>query len=133
MDEKLLREQLRRALDWHEAHTDWKSAVKDFPANRRGVRPPGSPHSPWELLEHMRLAQKDILEFCRNPKHVSPDWPEGYWPKNPAPPSAAAWDKSLREFEQDVNAAKKLVDNRKVDLLAPIRTERARRFCAKFC
>jgi len=120
MDEKILREQLRRALSWHDAHAGWKSAVKDFPVKLRGKRPSGAPHSPWELLEHMRLAQKDILEFCRDPKHVSPSWPESYWPKDPAPPTAGAWDKSVQEFEKDVRAVQKLLDDPKTDLFAPI-------------
>lgn len=120
MDEKALREQLVKMLDWGEAHAGWKSAVKDFPAAHRGTRPPGSPHSAWELLEHIRLAQFDILEFSRNPKHTSPPWPQGYWPKVPAPPSAAAWEKSVKQIETDQRAMQKLVENPKTDLLAKI-------------
>lgn len=120
MDEKILREHLRKVLGWGEAHVDWKSALADFPAKERGVRPPGAPHSAWELLEHVRIAQGDMLEFSRNPKHVSPDWPSGYWPESPAPPNAAAWEKSIKAFEKDLKAMEKLVSVPNTDLCAPI-------------
>ena len=120
MDEKVVRDYLRRALSWHEAHVDWKKAVKGIPAKDQGRRPKGAEHSPWELLEHMRLATWDILEFSRDPKHVSPDWPAGYWPKKPAPRNAAAWDKSVKALEHDLEEMGKLVTDPKTDLLAPI-------------
>ena len=120
MDEKVLRDYLGRALSWHEAHVDWKKAVTGIPLKDRGRRPKGAEHSPWELLEHMRLATWDILEFSRDPKHVSPDWPAGYWPKKPAPPNAAAWDKSVKALEHDLEEMGKLVTDPKADLLAPI-------------
>jgi hypothetical protein len=120
VDEKILREQLGKALDWDEAHADWKTAVAGLPAIERGIRPPGAPHSAWELLEHARIAQWDILEFCRNPKHVSPDFPAGYWPKTPAPPHAAAWDKSMKAFEKDLQEMQELLMDPRTDLAAPI-------------
>jgi hypothetical protein len=121
MDEKMLREYLGRALDWHEAHVDWKKVVADIPEKQQGMLPPGAEHSPWELLEHMRLATWDILEFSRDTKnHKSPGWPEGYWPKTPAPPKPAAWDKSVQSLERDLKAMAKLVADPKTDLLAPI-------------
>lgn len=120
MDEKSLRDYLRRFLSWHEAHLDWKAALKDFPAKHRGTRPHGAPHSAWELLEHMRLATHDILEFSRDAKHVSPEWPSGYWPAKPAPPSAAAWDKSVKALEHDLEEMGKLVADAKIDLFARI-------------
>jgi len=120
MDEKILREQLGKALDWDEAHADWKTAVAGLPASERGIRPPGAPHSAWELLEHARIAQRDILEFCRNPKHISPDFPAGYWPKTPAPPDAAAWDKSVKGFETDLQEMRRLLMDPRTDLAAPI-------------
>ena len=120
MDEKLLRDNLGRSLSWHEAHVDWKKAVAGIPAKDQGKRPKGAEHSPWELLEHMRLATWDILEFSRDPKHVSPDWPAGYWPKKPAPPNAGAWEKSVRALERDLDEMRKLVNDPKLDLLAPI-------------
>lgn len=120
MDENALREQVSRALDWGEAHVDRKKAVKGIPAKDQGKRPKGSPHSPWELLEHMRIATWDILEFCRDAKHKSPDWPSEYWPKKPAPPNAAAWQKSVKALEHDLAEMKELVKDPKTDLLAPI-------------
>jgi DinB superfamily len=120
MDEKGLRDYLRRALTWHEAHVDWIKAVSGIPEKLRGKRPKGARHTPWELLEHMRLATWDIYEFCRNAKHKSPEWPAGYWPKKPAPPAAAAWDKSVQALERDLEAMGKLVADPKTDLLAPI-------------
>jgi hypothetical protein len=120
MDEKILRDQLAKSLDWGEAHVDWKSALADLPGKHRGVKPPGAPHSAWELLEHVRIAQWDILEFSRNPQHVSPDFPAGYWPKSPAPPNAAAWGKSIKAFEHDSREMQKLVTDPRTDLVAPI-------------
>jgi DinB superfamily len=120
MDEKALRDYLKRFLSWHEAHADWKAALKDFPEKLRGTRPPGAPYSAWQLLEHMRLATNDILEFSRDPKHVSPDWPAGYWPENPEPPSAAAWEKSAKSLEHDLEEMGKLVSDPKTDLFAKI-------------
>jgi hypothetical protein len=120
LDDKILREHLRKLLAEGEAHVDWKSALKGFPADQRGVRPAGSPHSAWELLEHTRIAQRDILEFSRDSKHVSPDWPSGYWPKTQEPPDSEAWDKSVRSLEKDLESMVKLVTDPKTDLAAPI-------------
>ncbi len=120
MDEKALREQLRKVVAWGDAHVDWPEALRGFPAKLRGVRPPGAEHSAWELLEHVRIAQWDILEFSRNPKHVSPDFPSGYWPRSGAPPSAAAWEKSVKAFFRDRREMQKLVASPKTDLFAPI-------------
>ncbi|MGB0037101.1 MAG: DinB family protein [Candidatus Acidiferrales bacterium] len=120
MDEKALREQLRRALAWGEAHVDWKKAFAGLEEKQRGAKPGGAPYSAWELLEHVRIGQWDILEFCRDAKHKSPDWPSGYWPKSAAPPNPAAWEKSVKAFEQDLEAVGKLVTDPKTDLLAPI-------------
>jgi DinB superfamily len=120
MDDKVLRDYLRRFLNWQEAHADFKRAFADFPVKDRGTRPPGLPYSGWELLEHMRIATHDILEFSRNAKHVSPDWPSGYWPRRPAPPSPAAWDRSVRAIKKDLEEMGKLVADPKTDLLASI-------------
>ncbi len=120
MDDKSLRDHVLYLLKDGGAHLGFEAAVKGLPVELRGKRPKGSPHSPWELLEHMRLAQRDILEFSRNPKHESPKWPEGYWPKTPAPPSAAAWTKSVRAFHQDLEAMCALVTDPAMDLFARI-------------
>ncbi|MGH9691766.1 MAG: DinB family protein [Candidatus Acidiferrales bacterium] len=120
MDDKILREHLRMLLHGHEAHADWTAALKDLPEQLRAVKPPGAPHSAWELLEHARIAQRDILEFSRNPKHVSPDWPSGYWPKASAPPSAMAWEKGAKSFQKDLESMVKLVTDPEADLAAKI-------------
>jgi hypothetical protein len=120
VEEEKLRKHLLEVLSGRGAHADWKASFRGIPSKLRGVRPSGFPHSLWELLEHMRLAQWDILEFSRDAGHVSPEWPSGYWPASPEPASAAAWDKSLKAFERDLEAMKKLVANRKTDLFAKI-------------
>jgi hypothetical protein len=120
MKERALREQLTNFLSGHAAHLDWKAAFAAIPPKLRGVRPNGTPHSAWELLEHMRIAQWDILEFSRNPKHGSPDWPAGVWPRTAAPPNAKAWKKSMKAFAADLAAMRKLVANPKTNLFARI-------------
>lgn len=120
MNDKALREHLLSLLAGGNAHLDWKAAFKGIPPKLRGVRPAGLAYSIWELLEHMRIAQWDIYEFSRDAKHVSPEWPAGYWPATQAPPSAKAWDESLKSFAQDLAAMKKLVENPKTDLFAKI-------------
>ena len=91
-----------------------------MPEKLRGVKPDGLPHSTWMLLEHLRLAQLDILEFSRNPKYESPKWPEGYWPTTEVPPSAIAWNRSIQEFREGLEAMQDLVRNPKTDLYARI-------------
>jgi len=114
-----LRDQLVKFLEGRGAHADFEQAVAGFPAELRGVKPPGSPHSAWELLEHLCIAQWDMLEFSRDPKHVSPDWPSGYWPKTAEPPDARAWDKAVSRFRADNEAMRKLVANPASDLFTP--------------
>src|SRR6266404_9619940 len=119
-NDKALREHLLSLLKGGGAHLDFEAAVKDLPARIQGERPKGATHSPWEVLEHMRIAQWDILEFTRNPKHVSPEFPGGYWPSAQAPVDAMAWDKSADAFRADLQAMGELVANQSTDLLAPI-------------
>jgi hypothetical protein len=118
--EQALRQQLVELLAGGQAHAKFEDIVKNFPTKLRGARPEKFPHSPWMILEHLRLAQWDILEFSRNPQHVSPPWPSGYWPKSEAPPNAAAWNKSIQQFRRDRKAMQNLVTNRKTDLFAKI-------------
>jgi DinB superfamily len=115
-----LREQLARFIDWHEAHADFAAAVDDFPAELRSRVPQGLPHSAWQLLEHMRIALWDIVEFCRDTRHKSPPWPEGYWPKHAAPPSEAAWEKSVKAVRENMESLRKLIKDPKQDLFAPL-------------
>jgi DinB superfamily len=114
------RQHLVQLLEGGGAHLTFDAAINGFPIALRGKRPKGSPHSPWELLEHMRIAQWDILEFTRDPKHVSPDFPLGYWPAKPAPPNAQAWDTSVKAFRVDHKAMIALVSKKSTNLLAPI-------------
>jgi len=102
------------------AHVDLETALKGLPPKLRGKKPKGAEHTLWQLLEHIRIGQWDILEFSRNSKHVSPPWPKGYWPATEAPPSAAAWNNSLRRVREDLKAMEKLVASQKTDLLAKI-------------
>jgi hypothetical protein len=115
-----LRQHLVNLLTKGEAHMDVRSELKDFPTKLRGRKPKGAPHTPWQLLEHMRLGQWDILRFSVDPKHVSPKWPEEYWPKTSVPPSVKAWNKSLKSFLSDLDAVCALVRDKKRDLFAPI-------------
>src|SRR5579862_3736943 len=118
--DKSLRAQLIELLKGGGAHIHFADALHDFPADQRGAFAPGLPHTGWQLLEHMRLAQWDILEFSRSAKHVSPEWPEGYWPETEKPPNSDAWDKSIASFKKDLKAMQKLVENPKTDLYAKI-------------
>ncbi len=118
--EKALRQHIVKLLTGGDAHVEFDAAVEGLPAELRGKRPPGAEHSPWELLEHMRIAQWDILEFSRNAKHKSPDFPEGYWPAKPAPAEKDAWEKSVRAFHADLKAMCDLVADEKTDLFAKI-------------
>ena len=115
-----LREQLVALMTGGNAHASFEDAVKDLPSELRGKRAHGVPHSPWELLEHMRIAQWDILEFSRSAKHESPKWPEGYWPSSSAPPDDRAWEKSLRAIRLDLKAMCDLVSDPATDLYAKI-------------
>ena len=117
---KQLREHVLYLLDGGGAHTRFNDAVKNMPERSRSVKPDGLPHSAWMLLEHLRIAQRDILEFSRNSKHASPKWPEGYWPKTQAPPRPAAWNKSVQQFRKDLKAMQDLVANARTDLYARI-------------
>src|SRR5215831_20221683 len=104
-----VREQVVALLRGGNAHVGFDDAVKDFPAKLRGTKPPGAEHTAWQLLEHMRIAQWDILQFSRSSKHVSPEWPAGYWPRTEKPPNAEAWKKSIASFKRDLKAMEKLV------------------------
>jgi hypothetical protein len=118
--EQSLRAHLVDLLSGGNAHLTFDEAVADLPVALRGVRPDQLPHSPWRLLEHMRIAQWDILEFSRNPQHVSPPWPQGYWPQGDAPPDAPAWDRAIEDFRADLQAMKDLVADPATDLFVPL-------------
>lgn len=119
-NDKALLQHLLYLLNGDGAHLDFNSAVKDIPVNLRGKRPEAAEYSPWELLEHLRIAQWDILEFLLNAKHASPEFPAGYWPKSPAPPDEKAWDKSAESFRRDFQSVVDLVSDGSTDLLGPL-------------
>lgn len=118
---KSLRKHLIDLLTKGEAHATFEDAVKDVPPAARGKVPEGAAHSLWELLEHMRIAQWDILKFSVDAKHKSPKFPQGYWPKKPAPPNAKAWDKSIKDFLADREAMCKLIGKKSTDVFAEIK------------
>ena len=116
-----IRDHLVRVLDWEEAHVGFDKAVDGIPDDKRGAQPPGFEHSPWQLLEHIRLAQEDILDFCVNPRYQhTMKWPDDYWPTT-APPSGAAWTESIAAYARARNRLKDLA--RTVpDLTVPVPT-----------
>lgn len=117
--EQQIRQQLAKGLDWGEAHTDFRSTVADFPDDLRGVRPPGFSHSAWELLEHMRIALWDIVEYTKDSRHKSPPWPSGYWPRSPEPPQEEAWDQSIESVIDLIEEMRSLILDRSRPLLEP--------------
>jgi DinB superfamily len=104
-----LKKHLLNLLDAEGAHINFDEAVKGFPPKLRGKKPEGAPHTAWQLLEHLRIAQWDILEFSRNAKHVSPKWPEGHWPESETPPNDKAWQESVQQFRDDLEQMKDLL------------------------
>ena len=118
--DKDVRKRLVYTLQGKGAHLDYKSVLEDFPAEFRGKTFPGLPYTAWQLLEHLRIAQWDILEFSKDAKHVSPKWPEGYWPYETAPPDDKAWDKSVTKFLTDLQSMQDLVNDPDTDLFQRI-------------
>ena len=118
MSDKAFRDQLARIVDWGEAHVTFDKAVEGIPEELRGRRPQGMPHSAWELVEHIRIAQHDILDFCVNPGYEEMKWPDDYWPPASQEPSGAQWDQSLRDYAADCERLKKLAAD--ADLVARI-------------
>jgi len=120
MSDQALREHIIYLLRGGGAHLHFDQAFADLPAGLRGSKASDLPHTPWQLLEHMRIAQWHILEFSRNPSHVSPDFPDGYWPVGDVPPDSNSWDESLESFRADLQAMIDLVANPGTDLFAKI-------------
>ncbi len=120
MSDEKLRKHLLDLLEGRGAHVEVVKAVHDFPVQFKGSKVPNIPHTPWQLLEHMRIAQWDILEFCRNRDHVSPPFPAGYWLTSDVPPDARAWDRAVDSFRKDLRAMQDLVLDPTTDLFAEI-------------
>ena len=117
--DEVLRQHLIELLDGGKAHLQYDDVVDGWPVAQRGVRPEGSNHSPWEVLEHLRICQCDILEFSRDADYESPDWPVGYWPTVHEPPTDKAWDESVAAFRSDLADMKTLVEDEAQDLYQP--------------
>jgi len=117
---QVLRKSLAQLLAGGRAHAEVVATLREIPRACRGTKPRGAPHTPWELLEHLRIAQRDILDFSRDPEHPSPAWPEGFWPASSAPPDSRAWERSVRSFAADLAALQRVVRDPRRDLLAPL-------------
>jgi uncharacterized damage-inducible protein DinB len=117
MADETLRNHLARLLDWEDAHTTFDAAVTGIPPELQGRQPAGLPYSPWQLVEHIRIAQRDILDFCSNADYEAPAWPDDYWPATVAPPAPEAWERSVEAFRTDCDALKQLAADEQIDLL----------------
>jgi hypothetical protein len=120
MSDQSVREHVLYLLKGGGAHLNFDQAISDLPEDLRGAKIKGVSHTPWRLLEHLRICQWDILEFSRNPKHVSPDFPDGCWPESDEPPDGESWDKSVNAFRADLQAMIDLVADPNTDLYARI-------------
>lgn len=118
--DEVAREQLLNLLRGGNAHMNFDQAVADFPMDKINLQPPNVPYTPWHLLEHIRIAQWDILEFIRNPAHVSPSWPQGYWPNRDVEAHENDWNETIESFRRDLQALQDVVVDSDVDLYAPI-------------
>jgi len=119
-DDTPLREQLARFLDWHDAHADFDAVVDGISPDLRGAVPSNLPYSAWQILEHLRITQHDILDFCRNPAYREMEWPKDYWPPTPAPPTESAWEASVTAYRRDREAMQQLARDPETDLFATI-------------
>ncbi|HEY9013736.1 MAG TPA: DinB family protein [Gemmatimonadales bacterium] len=115
-----LRDLLAGILDWEDAHASFDTAVANLPESMRGHQPEGLPYSPWQLVEHLRIAQHDILDFCVNPEYQAMKWPDEYWPRSRGPANGKAWEESIAQFRKDRQALQRLARDRSVDLEASI-------------
>ncbi len=127
-----LRGQLSKFQNWREAHADFDAAVADLPPQLRGVAPTGLPYSPWQLIEHIRMTQADILEFCRNPDYEERNWPDDYWPKSAAPPDDKAWDASISAFHRDRTALQEMIQDPDCGLFAKVPAGTGQTFLREF-
>jgi uncharacterized damage-inducible protein DinB len=119
-NEQSLRTHLRKLLDWEDAHAGFEAAAAGVAPALRGTVPKGLPHSPWQLVEHLRRCQKDILDFCVDADYVEPRSMDEYWPATAAPPSEAAWEESIAAFRRDRQALRALAEDPAIDLFAKV-------------
>ena len=118
-DDSVLRKQLIELLRGGQAHATLDEAIDGIPFEQAGTRPEGSPHSPWELLVHLRIAQEDILKFSQSADHKSPPWPRGYWPSQTGPANQAEWDGCVRALHEDLAAFEAMIEDPEQDLFRP--------------
>jgi hypothetical protein len=119
-DDQILKDHLVKLLEGRQAHLNAEDILTGVPFEAQGRRVKRAPHTLWQLLEHLRIAQWDILEFSRNPDHISPDFPQGYWPSGDVPPDEESWDRGLAGFKTDLKAMQALVADPSTDLYSPI-------------
>jgi uncharacterized damage-inducible protein DinB len=120
MSDKAIRDLLGKSLAWHDAHASFDDAVSGIPVEARGRKPQHVPYSAWQMVEHLRITQRDILDFCTDAKYQEKKWPDDYWPSSASPSSEAAWDESIRAFKTDRQALQKLAADPGIDLEARI-------------
>ena len=133
MDESQVREDLLELIEGRSAHGDLNALAEGLPAELRGAVPEGQSHSAWGLIEHMRRAIADIVDFVEDPEHETPDWPAGFWPEDPAPPSEAAWDEAIAEIHVYLEKLRSWVRDESFDLAAAGAHRMARRRCGRCC
>lgn len=127
-----LRQHLTQVLSWKDAHADFDAAVAELAPEVRGVVPPGLPYSPWQLVEHIRITQADILAFCARPDYQEQKWPDDYWPATAAPPDAQAWDASIAAYHRDRTALQKMINDRNCELFAKVPAGNGQTFLREF-
>ena len=127
-----LRQHLTSMLDWHDAHVNFDSAVADLPPEHRGIAPPGLPFTPWQLLEHIRLTQADILALCTRPDYREAKWPDDYWPATPAPPDGRAWEASIADYHRDLARLQTMVSDETCDPFATVPVGTGQSFLREF-
>lgn len=115
-----VREHLARLLAWEDAHVSYDMAVRNLEPRAQGTAPPGLPYSPWQLIEHLRITQHDILDFCRNSDYHELSWPDDYWPRKPQPPTDAGWQDSVEAFKHDRERLMAMALDESIDLAAAI-------------
>lgn len=118
--DQVVRQQLLALLNGGNAHMTFEQAVADFPDEHFNTRPLNIPYTPWHILEHLRIAQWDILDFIRNPDYITPEWPKEYWPDSEATAHQEQWDKTINSFLENLQSLRDIVSDPETDLYGPI-------------
>ena len=120
VQEQQLKKHLSTLVSGKGAHADFDTAVKGISSDHYGAEVKGLPYTLWQIVEHMRLSQNDILDYMRNPDYKERSWPEGYWPKEGKPPKKDSWDQSVKSIKKDLREVKTIIENPKTDLFAQV-------------